>query len=85
MQTSAPTVLPTGTATAYVDGQAGSSWCASSGPACTCDLLGNAFRSDVSQMNLQPYYVCIRQVAPAALDVIAEATLHIGAIAATSG
>jgi hypothetical protein len=85
VQTSAPTpVLPSGAATAYVDGQAGSSWCASSGPACTCDLSGNAFRSDVSQIaSAQPYYVCIRQVAPAALNVISEATLHIGAIAST--
>ena len=85
VQTSAPTpVLPTGTATAYVEGQAGSSWCASSGPACTCDLSGNAFRSDVSQIaSTQPYYVCIRQIAPAALNVISEATLHIGAIAGT--
>jgi hypothetical protein len=85
IQTSEPTpVLPTGAAIAYVDGQAGSSWCASSGPACTCDLSGNAFRSDVSQIESpQPYYVCVRQVAPAALNVISEATLHIGAIAGT--
>jgi hypothetical protein len=85
VQTSAPTpVLPTGAATVYVDGQAGSSWCASSGPACTCDLSGNAFHSDVSQIDSpQPYYVCIRQVAPAALNVISEATLHIGAVAGT--
>lgn len=85
VQTSAPTpVLPTGAATVYVDGQAGSSWCASSGPACTCDLSGSAFRSDVSQIDSpQPYYVCVRQVAPAALNVISEVTLHIGAVAGT--
>lgn len=85
IQTSAPSpVIPTGSATAYVDGQPGSTWCASNGPNCNCDLSGNAFNAGVGVINsANPYYVCVRQIAPAALNVISEATLHIGAVAGT--
>jgi hypothetical protein len=85
VQTSAPAkITPDGTASAYVDGQPGSSWCASTGPNCTCDLLpGNVFTSSTQTLTATlPYYVCVRQIAAAAPGVITEATLHIGAVSA---
>ena len=44
LQVSAPTrVVPTGNAIAYVDGQRGSTWCASSAADCKCDKTGNVY------------------------------------------
>ncbi len=84
-KTSAPTqITPNGNATVYVDGQPGSSWCASTGPNCTCDLTGNLFQSGTLTMTATlPYYVCVRQLSSAAPNEITEATLHIGSMAAT--
>jgi hypothetical protein len=84
-QTSAPArVVPTASAVAYVDGQPGSTWCASSAANCSCDLTANGFTAAALTIaSATPYYVCVRQVAPAAPNAVSEATLHVGAVVAT--
>ncbi|MEP7084453.1 MAG: hypothetical protein ABI854_06910, partial [Betaproteobacteria bacterium] len=87
VQISAPAkVTPTGDAVVYVDGQPGSMWCASTGPICDCNRTSGTFLSGPLTLPTtapNPYYVCIRQTASAAPNVITESTLHIGAIAST--
>ena len=85
VQTSAPAkVTPTGDATGYVDGQPGSTWCASSLANCSsCDRTGGFIGGSATLLGPNPYYVCVRHTASAAPDVITESTLHIGAVAAT--
>ena len=89
VQTSAPAkVTPTGDALAYVDGQPGSTWCASSTASCaTCDKTpGNTFTSSPAKLTTtapNPYYVCVRHTSSAAPNVITESTMHIGTVAAT--
>ncbi|MBK7470678.1 MAG: hypothetical protein IPI73_08685 [Betaproteobacteria bacterium] len=86
VQTSAPAkVTPTGDAIGYVDGQPGSTWCASSAANCSsCDRTGNGFTAGSwPLLGPNPYYVCVRHTASAAPDVITESTVHIGAVAAT--
>ena len=79
-------VTLTGDAIAYVDGQPGSMWCASNGPNCSCDRTGSTFVSGPMPLTTtapNPFYVCVRQTASAAPNVLTESTLHIGATAAT--
>ena len=85
LQTSAPTrITPTGPAAVYVDGQPGSSWCASINSGCSCNLTGNVFTTDMVFLTAtQPYFVCVRQMSSAAPNAISEATLHVGAMAGT--
>ena len=94
LQVSAPTkVTPTGDAIVYVDGQPGSSWCASTGPNCSCDKTGSVYQTGALQVTTtapNPYYVCVRHTASAAPDAVTESRLHIGAVtgifrAATGG
>ena len=88
LQVSAPTqVIPSGNALAYVDGQPGSTWCASSGANCTCDKTGNVYVTGEAMITVTtpgtPYYVCVRHVASTAPDSITESRLHIGGVTGT--
>lgn len=79
-------VTLTGDAIAYVDGQPGSMWCASNGLNCSCDRTGSTFVPGPMPLTTaapNPFYVCVRQTASAAPNVLTESTLHIGATAAT--
>ena len=83
LQVSAPTkVTPSGDSIAYIDGQPGSSWCASTAANCSCDKTGSVYVTGAALLTgLTPYYVCVRHTASAAPDAVTESRLHIGGIA----
>ena len=85
LQVSAPTrVVPTGNTIAYVDGQRGSTWCASSAADCKCDKTGNVYVTGEALVTATtpgtPYYVCVRHISSSAPDAVTESRLHIGAV-----
>ena len=86
LQVSAPTrVVPTGNAIGYVDGQPGSTWCASTLADCSCDKTGNVYVSGEALITSTtpgtPYFVCVRHISSSAPESVTESRLHIGAVA----